>query len=95
MADYRHTVGKVELVSLTDGHGNGSPTAMFPASTFEIWKEEYPDLLDEQGLIHPRYGCVAGLSSGKLVIVDTGDGPPTGMLMDELPHKGVSTRLRQ
>lgn len=89
MTDYTRTIGKVELVSLTDGHGSESPTGVFPASTAEIWKVEYPELLDEQGLFHPRWGCVAVRSSGKLVIVDTGDGPPAGTLMDDMRYKGV------
>ena len=82
-------IGLVELVSLTDAQGSGSPTRVFPASTAATWKEEYPELLDEQGLIHPRYGSVAVRSSSTLVIVDTGGGPPAGALMGEMRRKGV------
>jgi glyoxylase-like metal-dependent hydrolase (beta-lactamase superfamily II) len=87
--DYRRRVGNVELVSLTDGQGGGRPTGIFPSSAVETWRNEYPELLDPDGLIHPRYGSVAVRSEGKLVIVDTGAGPPDGALMDEMASKGV------
>ena len=87
--DYKRIVGNVELVSLTDGQGGGRPTGIFPSSTVETWRNEYPELLDADGLIHPRYGSVAVRSGGKLVIVDTGAGPPNGALMDDMASKGV------
>ena len=89
MADYRKTVGNVELVSLTDDHGAGPATVVFPASTMETWRAEYPELLDADEFIHPRYGSVAVRSDGRLVVVDTGGGPPTGALLDEMRRKGV------
>ncbi len=89
MADYRKTVGNVELVSLTDDHGAGPATVVFPASTMETWRAEYPELLDADKLIHPRYGSVAVRSDGRLIVVDTGGGPPTGALLDEMKRKGV------
>ena len=89
MSEYSQRVGNVELVSLTDGQGGGVPTDIFPASGIRVWREEYPELLDKDGLIHPRYGSVALRSGGKLIVVDTGNGPPSGTLMEELRRKGV------
>jgi glyoxylase-like metal-dependent hydrolase (beta-lactamase superfamily II) len=87
--DYRRRVGSVELVSLTDGQGGGAPTSIFPTSSADVWREEFPELLDGDGLIHPRYGSVALRSEGKLIVVDTGAGPPEGRLLGELVAKGV------
>ena len=47
------------------------------------------ELVDGYGLIHPRYGSVALRSEGKLIVVDTGAGPPKGRLLDEMAAKGV------
>ena len=38
----------VELVSLTDGHGDMDPMQVFPASDMDAWKNEYSDLLDSE-----------------------------------------------
>ena len=76
-------------MSLTDGQGGGLPTDIFPTSAIDIWRNEYPELLDAEGLIHPRYGSVAVRSEGKLVVVDTGAGPPGGTLLTEMASKGV------
>ena len=89
MPDYKATVGNVELVSLTDGHGDVDPVETFPDSTMEQWRNEYPELLDSNGRIHPRYGSVAVRSGGRLIIVDTGANGPDGMLLDEMRQKGV------
>ena len=89
MPDCRKTVGNVEIVSMTDDHGAGPATVVFPASTMEVWRAEYPELLDADELIHPRYGSVAVRSDGKLIVVDTGGGPPTGVLLDDMKRKGV------
>ena len=89
MAEYRRTVGNVELVSLTDDHGGGPATGVFPTSTMEVWRAEFPELLDADEYIHPRYGSVAVRSDGKLVVVDTGGGPPAGALLSEMGRKGV------
>ena len=90
MPDYVKTVGNVELISLTDGLGSRNPVDVFPVSNIDIWRDEYADLLDDQDLIHPRYGSVAVRSCGKLIIVDTGDGPPNGQLLGDMQAKGVS-----
>ena len=85
--DYRRWVGSVELVSLTDGQGGGAPTAIFPTSISDVWREEFPELLDGNGLIHPRYGSVALRSEGKLIVVDTGAGSPEGRLLGGWPRR--------
>jgi glyoxylase-like metal-dependent hydrolase (beta-lactamase superfamily II) len=87
--DYGRSIGSVELVSLTDGQGGGRPTTIFPTSDAAVWRKEFPELLDDRGLIHPRYGSVALRSEGKLIVVDTGAGPPDGRLLDEMAAKGV------
>ena len=88
--DYRQWVGSVELVSLTDGQLGGAPTAILPTSSADVWREEFPELLDGNGLIHPRYGSVALRSEDKLIVVDTRAGPPEGRLLRELDAKVVN-----
>ena len=89
MADYKITVGNVELVSLSDGHPIRSPLMPFPDTTIEQWRE-FPELLDENDDTKSRYGTVAIRSGGKLIIVDTGmQTEPGGMLLDEMKSKGV------
>ena len=88
MGDYRAKVGDVEMVSLTDGQGEGVATDVFPASAINIWRSEYPELLDGD-LIHPRFGSVALRSSGRLVVIDTGMNGPDGALLDDMAAKGV------
>ncbi len=89
MTDFRTTVGNVELVSLTDGRGGGPPTGVFPDSAEDIWRAEYPELLDAYGSISLRYGCLAVRSGGRLIIVDTGMQAPDGALLDDMKAKGV------
>ena len=89
MADYRAMVGNVELVSLADGQGDGSPVEVFPDSTLDQWRTEYPELLDSGGRIHLRYGSVAVHSSGRLILVDTGLQASGGTLLEEMRQKGV------
>ena len=45
MTNYKTTVGNVEIISLTDGQGGGSPTSIFPESTLQEWRE-YPNLME-------------------------------------------------
>ena len=89
MPNYKATVGNVELVSLKDGHGDADPVEIFPDSTIEYWRAEYPELLDTHGHIHPRYGSVAIRSGDRLIIVDTGIQDPDGTLLEEMRQKGV------
>lgn len=89
MADFTATVGNVELVSLTDGLGEMDPTQVFPASSIDVWKNEYADLLDSNNNIQPRFGTTAVRSGGKLIIVDTGLHAPDGTLLDDMRSKGV------
>ena len=90
MADFTATVGNVELVSLTDGHGDMDPIQVFPASDMDAWKNEYSDLLDSENHIHPRFGTTGVRSGGKLIIVDTGLHAPDGTLLDEMRSKGIA-----
>ena len=89
MPEYKATVGNVELVSLLDGQAEGPPTGVFPASTIEQWRAEYPELLDANENIHPRFASVAVRSGGRLIIVDTGMRAPDGTLLKEMELKGV------
>ena len=91
MSDHRTFVGSVELVSLSDGQGDGDPTDIFPDSTIGQWRSEFPELLDEHGRIHPRYGSVAARSQGRTIVVDTGLGGPGGRLPADMAARGVDT----
>ena len=88
MGDCRATVGNVEMISLTDGQGEGLATDVFPDSAIEVWRSEYPELLDGD-LIHPRFGSVALRSSGRLVVIDTGMNGPDGRLLADMEAKGI------
>lgn len=92
MTNYKTNVGNVEIISLTDGQGSGSPTSIFPESNLQEWRE-YPNLMDGDGNIHPRYGSVAVSSRNHLIIVDTGIGAPDGTLLAEMIRKGVDRDL--
>ena len=85
----RVDIGNVEVVSVSDGQGDMSPADVFPTSDIDIWRSEYPDLLDDDGLIHPRFGSFALRSGGKSILVDTGLGGPTGTLLTQLRDSGV------
>ena len=89
MAGIRLTVGSVEIVSVSDGQGDMNPTEAFPASDMEIWRSEYSDLLDEAGLIHPRFGSFAVRSGGQMVLVDTGLGGPDATLLSDMSANGI------
>jgi glyoxylase-like metal-dependent hydrolase (beta-lactamase superfamily II) len=91
MANYRATVGNVEMVVLNDGFSpKRDPLAVYPASKMEQWRE-YPELLDANGQIQSRYGTTAIRSSGKLIIVDTGlQTAPGGQLIEDMRRKGIA-----
>ena len=89
MPGYKATVGRVHLVSLTDGYGEGEPNRVFPQSAMEHWRKEYPELLDADELVHPRYGSVAIHSGGRLIVVDTGLQAEDGALLRDMERKGV------
>ena len=89
MPDYTATVGNVTLVSLSDGHGGGVPTDIFPDSSMDVRRSEYAELLDESGHIRFRYGSIAVRSGGKLIVVDTGLQAPGGTLLRQMDQKGV------
>ena len=90
MSNHIMRIGNVELVSLTDGHGAGPPTEIFPDSSLDIWSKEFGEFLDQDGQIHPRFGCLAVRTSGTTILVDTGNGGSEGRLMDDMRKKGVS-----
>ena len=69
MPDHKVTVGNVELISLFDAHGDMDPLQVLPASTMDNWRNEYPEFLDADGHIHPRFGPTAVRSGGKLIVV--------------------------
>ncbi len=89
MAGEKIVVGSVEIVSVSDGQGDMNPMETFPESDMEIWRSEYSDLLDDAGLIHPRFGSFVVSSGGKLVLVDTGLGGSDATLLSELSASGV------
>jgi len=90
MKNHKRTIGKVDLFSLTDGFGTGSPTGIFLNSSHDIWLEEYSELLDSKGFIHLRYGSIVLRSRGKVILVDIGDGPPDGNLLRDMRDKGIN-----
>ena len=89
MVGHTIAIGEVEIISLTDGWGDGDPTEVFPDSSVEQWRNEFPELLDDDGRIHPRFGSAAVRSGGKLIVVDTGLQAPDGTLLEEMREKGV------
>lgn len=89
MPDYTATVGSVTLVALTDGHGGGAATDVFPESSMDVWRSEYAELLNESGHISLRYGSLTVRSGGKLIIVDTGLQAPDGTLLRQMDQKRV------
>ena len=86
--NYRTTVGKVQLVSLTDGHFEPVPTDVFQDSDIETWQSEYSALMIDKDHTQFRFGSVAIYSASKIVVVDTGAGP-NGCLIDDMGAKGV------
>ena len=86
--NYRTTVGKVQLVSLTDGHFEPVPTDVFQDSDIETWHSEYSALMIDKNHTQFRFGSVAIYSSRKIIVVDTGAGP-NGCLIDDMRVKGV------
>ena len=89
MAGAKVDIGNVEVVSVSDGQGDMSPADVFPASSIDIWRSEYPDLLDDNDLIHPKFGSFALRSGGVLILVDTGLGGPDGTLLTQLADSGI------
>ena len=89
MAGHKATVGNVELISLFDGHGDMDPLQVFPASSLDVWQNEYSEFLDDNNHIHPRFGPTAVRSRGKLIVVDTGLQAPGGPFLDDMKAKGI------
>ena len=91
MTEHSLTIGNVELVSLTDGGMGPAPTDVFPDSTMDAWRSDFPGLLDADGNIRLRLGSLAVRSGGKLIIVDTGMQFPdsSGTMMTDMAEKGI------
>ena len=68
MTEHSMTIGKVELVSLTDGGMGPAATDFFPDSTMDTWRSEFPELLDTDGNIGLRLGSLAVRSWPKRVL---------------------------
>lgn len=70
MPDHKVTVGNVELISLFDAHGDMDPLQVFPAgtpaSTKEIWRNEYAEFLDADGSLVSA-GHFPGTGFGRFV----------------------------
>ena len=95
MADYKTTVGNVELVSLTDGGAPKPPTEIFPTSGLDQWRAEFSDLLDIDDNISLRFGSLAVYSGGRLIVVDTGIGAPDGEMMEDMRKKSIDREAVQ
>lgn len=91
MANYKTTIGNVELVVVNDGNPSRDPLEAYPDGTREQWNE-FPELLDNKGHLQSRYGSVAVHSCGKLIFVDTGLQGPDGTLLKEMDQKGVDRK---
>ena len=89
MAGEVATVGNVRIVSVSDGRGDMNPTEAFPASDESAWRAERAELLDGEGMIHPRFGSFALSSGGKMILVDTGLGGPDATLISQMDSAGV------
>ena len=63
-------VGDVEIIAVSDGYGDMDPLNVFIDSSVEDWSL-YPDLTDDEGHIHPRFGTTVIKVSGKTILVDT------------------------
>ena len=90
MAGEAIMVGNVRIVSMSDGYGDMNPTEAFPASDEAVWRSEYAELLDEAGMIHPRFGSFVLSSGGKVILVDTGLGGPDATLIRQMDGAGVA-----
>ena len=89
MPGFKAAVGNVELVSVKDGDTTRPPVEMFPESTMEQWRSDFPELLNADGHFEMRFGSVVARSDGKLILVDTGIGQPDGILIDEMRRRGI------
>ena len=98
MPDHVLNVGNTQIVSLLDCDMIVDPVETFPDSTSSNWREEYPELLNETGMMPMPIGSVAVRTASKLVVIDTGlqeldvGGPiasEDGRLLEDMKRKGV------
>jgi glyoxylase-like metal-dependent hydrolase (beta-lactamase superfamily II) len=97
MADYRTTIGNVEIASLSDGRLRFATSDFFPDIEAKQWDAYRSDLSPEGDLLM-NMGCFLLRSDGKTVLVDTGlglksydlDALETGLLHDEFRAKGIN-----
>lgn len=98
----RLSVGNVDILCLTDGHGPlpMPVTAVFPTTSDGDWDEfktRYPETFSSDDFPHIHFGAYLVRSQGRTVLVDTGLGPePIEMLggmkgdfPNEFARKGV------
>ena len=83
-------IGEIKLFPLTDNYGSGHVLDIFPDSDLNIWRSKFPDLLDNENHIKPRFGATFLHSQGKNILVDTGGGPPAGKLLKNLEDLGIN-----
>ncbi|MEE9199606.1 MAG: MBL fold metallo-hydrolase [Dehalococcoidia bacterium] len=89
MADYKVSVGNVEIISLSDGTGDFPAADVFPKVSSAEW-DKYPGTVSAEGKLNTNFGCFALRSQGQTILVDTGLGPSfPGRLLEELKGKGV------
>jgi len=89
LSHYKAKVGNVDLISITDGHAPTDPTRLFPDSSLDQWIREYPELMNDNGLLDRRLGSAIVRSENKIIIVDTGLNAPGGTLLEDMRSKGV------
>ena len=82
-------VGDVEIIAVSDGYGDMDPLMVFTDSSVEDWSH-YPELTDDQGHIHPRFGTTVIRVRGKTIIVDTGLQGADATLLEQLKEIAIS-----
>ena len=97
MAGDKVTVGRVEIVSLSDSNLEFSPTDFYPAVPAGAW-ESNKNFLTSGGSLRFNVGSYVLRSDGRTILVDTGIGAgpveafggAMGQLMKEFQDKGIT-----
>ena len=76
-------VGDVEIIAVSDGYGDMDPLTVFTDASVGDWSH-YPELTDDEGHIHPRFGTTVIKVRGKTIIVDTGLQGADATLLEQL-----------
>lgn len=101
MAEGQLTVGRVEILALTDGEGPFPIplSQLFPTVPPAAWapfQQRYPGLFAGPDTWHNHYGCYVLRSQGRIILVDTGIGShATNPGMVTTLAGGVDGRLLQ